>query len=308
VRTSRYPSATSGERGFVIVAVLWILIALSSLAAIFSVYLANSAQGLALNDAALRAEALVSASLELTAYRLLVAGDKARPPQGTFHFRLDNVDVAVSFTSEVDRIDLNFAPKDTLAGLFTVLGADQASAQEYADRIVGWRTVPAANAPNEEEALYSAAGLAYAPRQSLFTHTNELGLVLGLPPALVERALPFVTIFNGSSNVDVLIAAPEVIAALPGMTPSGLKAFLGERATLSNDPSAIAAALGSVKAGATIPTSKSFRVCTTMKFHDGRRMSSEAVIALGNDEEPYRVLSWRDDIEADRRLRKPVGF
>ena len=36
----------SSERGFVIVAVLWILVALAALATIFSVYLSNSAQAL----------------------------------------------------------------------------------------------------------------------------------------------------------------------------------------------------------------------------------------------------------------------
>ena len=213
--------ATSSERGFVIVAVLWILAALSALATIFSVYLSNSAQALAVTDTGLRTEALVSASLELTTYQLLLAVDKARPAQGSFHFRLDNAEVLVAFTSEAARVDLNFAPKEMLANLFAVLGADQKVASEAADRIVGWRTPPKANAANDEEALYGAAGLIYSPRQSSFTHVNELSLVLGVPPELVDRALPFVTVFSGSPNVDVLIAPPEVIAALPGMTPCG---------------------------------------------------------------------------------------
>ena len=50
--TAEHSAATpaSSERGFVIVAVLWILAALSALAVIFSVYLSNSAQALAVND------------------------------------------------------------------------------------------------------------------------------------------------------------------------------------------------------------------------------------------------------------------
>jgi general secretion pathway protein K len=143
----------------VIVAVLWILAALSALAMIFSVYLSNSAQTLGINDTGLQAEALVSASLELTAYQLLLAGDKARPTPGSFQFRLDNADVLVSFVSEAARIDINFASKAMLANLFAGLGADQQAAKEYADRIVGWRTRPVANTANDEEALYSAAGL-----------------------------------------------------------------------------------------------------------------------------------------------------
>ena len=296
--------AASSERGFVIIAVLWILVALAALATIFSVYLSNSAQALAVTDAGLQTEALVSASIELTTYQLLLAGDKARPAQGSFRFRLDNAEILVSYASEAARVDLNFASKEMLANLFAVLGADEKVAREAADRIVGWRTRPAANAANEEEALYGAAGLTYSPRQSFFTHVNELGLVLGVPPELLDRALPFVTVFSGSPDVDVLIAPPEVIAALPGMTPSALNDFLKQRPLLPRDQSAIAAALGPAQTSATLPTSKSFRILTTLKFDNGRRTSSEVVIALGEDKEPYQVLSWQDDVEAGHRSRK----
>jgi general secretion pathway protein K len=299
--------AASSERGFVIIAVLWILIALSALATIFSVYLSNSAQALAITDTGLRTEALVSASLELTTYQLLIGDDKARPALGSFRFRLDNADVLVKFTSEAARVDLNFASREMLTNLFAVLGADEKIARESADRIVGWRTRPAANAANEEEALYGAAGLTYSPRQSYFTHVNELSLVLGVPPELVDRALPFVTVFSGSSNVDVLSAPPEVIAALPEMTPSALNDFLKQRPTLSRDQAAIAAALGPAHASATIPNSKSFRILTTLSFDNGRRIASEVVIALGDDKDPYHVLSWQDDVEAGHRSRKLVS-
>jgi general secretion pathway protein K len=299
-------AATPSQRGFVIVAVLWILAALSALATIFSVYLSNSAQALAVGDAGLEAEAMVSASLELTTYQLLLAGNDARPAEGSFHFRLGKADVLVSFASEAARVDLNFASKEMLANLFAVLGADQGAAKDYADRIVGWRTRPTANAANDEEALYAAAGLAYSPRQSFFTHVNELSLVLGLPPVLVDRALPLVTVFNGSSNVDVLIASPEIIAALPGMTPSALKEFLSQRPALPRDQSAIAAALGPAQASAAIPKSTSFRVLTTVKFDNGRRTSSDVVIALGEGKDPYRVLSWQDDAAAGNRPPKPA--
>jgi general secretion pathway protein K len=306
-REHRHAVATSSERGFVIVAVLWILVALSALATIFSVYLSNSALALAVTDTGLQTEALVSAGVELTTYQLLLAGEKARPALGWFRFRLDNADVLVSFTSEAARVDLNFASKEMLANLFAVLGADPKVASESADRIVGWRTRPKANAANEEEALYGAAGLTYSPRQSFFAHVNELSLVLGMPPELVDRALPFLTVFSGSATVDVLVAPPEVIAALPGMTPSILNDFLNQRPALSRDQSAIAAALGPAQAGATIPNSKSFRIVMALKFDNGRRTSSEVVIALGDDKDPYHVLSWQDDTIANYRPRKLAG-
>ena len=298
-----HADASSSEQGFVIVAVLWILMALSALAAIFAVYLSASAQALALNDATLKTEALVSAGLELTAYQLTLADDDARPPRGSFHFRLDDADVLVTFTSEAARIDLNFAPKEVLTGLFAGLGASRADATQDADRIVGWRTRPVPGATNAEEALYASAG--YTPRQSLFTHVNELALVTGLPPALVDRALPFVTVFNGSPDVDAAIAAPEVIDALPGKADKPGVAS-GGQSTLSN---ATADAHAPAQNDPTTTKSTCYRIEAAIRFNNGRRTVSEVVVALGDKVEPYRVLSWQDDLEPrDSGARKRRGM
>lgn len=319
-------TARSSEGGFVIVAVLWILVALAALAAIFSVYLSNSARALGATDINVERDALVSASLELTAYRLLTADEKERPAQGSFHFRMDDAEASVTFISEAARVDLNQATKEMLAGLFEVLGAEQNAAGELADRVVGWRTKSKPNTTNEEAALYLAAGLRYSPRQAPFGHVNELSLVLGASPALVERLLPYVTVYSKSADIDALIASPQVIAALPGMTPQLLNDFLKQRPTLPRDPNAVAAALGSAKGATALPKTQAVRVLTALRFDDGRRTSTEAVILLaggGKDsaknqnqnqntvkddgKDPYSILSWQDQVETEGRQLERAG-
>jgi general secretion pathway protein K len=296
-------AAASSEQGIVIVAVLWLLAALASLAMIFSAYLSSSARALAVNDTALRAQALISASVELSAYQLLLAGEQERPARGSFRTRLNGADLAVSFASEAARVNLNNASKELLAGLLSVLGAAEDDASEYADRIIAWRTRPTQRTAGNEDARYRAAGRPYSPRQAPFAHVNELGLVLGLPPTLVERALMFVTVFSGVSGVDVLTAPPEVIAALPGMTPLTLKQFLNDRAALPNDAAAIASALGAAKSSATTQKSQAYRLLIRVRLPNGRESSSEVVIGLRGEEDPYRVLSWRDDATVRRRTQ-----
>lgn len=288
-----------GERGFVIVAVLWLLAALAALALIFSLHLVNSTRAIALNDTALQAEALVSAGVELTAYQLRLTGEDGRPARGSFQTRLNGAGLSVAFVSEAARIDLNAAPKELLSGLMSVLGASTEDAAQFADRIVGWRTRAAAEASGREDALYLAAGRSYSPRQAPFAHVNELGLVLGLPAELVVRALPFVTVFSRLSGVDVLNAAPEVVAALPGMTPLLLRQFLSDRGSLPNDPTAIATALGGAK-GATTQKSQAYRLKIRIHFPNGWESASEVVISLGAEEEPYHVLSWQTDVASRR--------
>jgi general secretion pathway protein K len=299
--------ARSSERGFVLVAVLWILLALSTLAVIFSLYLSASAQALALDDTALETEALVSGSLELTAYQLTLADEKDRPARGSFHFRMDDADVSVTFTSEAARIDLNLAPKELLAALLADLGANKGAAKEDADRIIGWRTRPTPNSTSDEASLYAAAGLNYGPRQSLFTHVNELALVVGLPPVLVERALPFVTVFNGSPDVDAKIAAPEVVAALKDTGQDKSADPFGQPTAPSNDP--LATADPSDAAQKNAPTAKSpcYRVRAVIHFSNGRRTASEVVIALGDKVEPYHVLSWQDDVDLHGGMQRRGG-
>ena len=290
----------TSQRGFVIVAVLWILAVLAALAVIFSIYLSNSARALGATDIGVQTEALASASLELAAYQLLRSDDKDRPVQGSFRFRMDGAQAIVTFTSEAARVDLNKASKELLGNLFEVLGAEQKAASDIADRIVGWRTKAKPNAANDEEALYLASGLGYSPRQAPFAHVNELSLVLGLSPAMLERALPYLTVYSKSADVDVLLAPPEVVAALPGMTPEALNDFLKQRSSLPRDQKAVAAALGPAKDAATLPEAKAYRVVTAMRFDNGRRTSTEAVISVGKDKdkEPYNVLFWQDQADA----------
>jgi general secretion pathway protein K len=286
------------EGGFIIVPVLWILAALAGMAAILSVYLVNSAQALSLDDDHLRSAALVSAGLELTAYELSSQTKPTRPPDGSFSFRLDRARVAVSFQSEAARIDLNHAPKEMLANFFQVLGARADEAAEYAARIIGWRTPPSDAAPEAERELYRAAGADHMPRGAPFANVEELRLVLHVPPALADRAMPLVTVSSGRREINVLEAAPEVLASLPGMTQDIMKSLLNQRAGLRRDPRSVASVLGPARTGATVEMGDTVRVRTMIAFDNGRRATSEAVIVLDGGDDPYKILSWRDDDDA----------
>jgi general secretion pathway protein K len=295
----------AGSEGFILVAVLWIVGALATLATAYSIYVANTAIAVAVNDDAIQTEGLVSAGIELAAYQLLAAKSEERPTRGAFAFRLGRANVAVGFCSEAARIDLNAAPKELLSGLFRVLGAHPGDADEYADRIIGWRTTPSSDSADREVALYGAAGLSYGPRGAPFAHADELWLVLGLPPAFVARALPFVTVYSGREDVNVLDAAPEVVAALSGMTPERLNGFLAQRATMASSQGRTALApLGAAQNGATTEGSKAIRVTVRVILDNGRRRASEAVILVDGGSEPFRVLSWHDDVDgvADPRI------
>jgi general secretion pathway protein K len=290
-RTWAQPSRSGRNDGFIIIAVLWIIVALAALAATYAYYVGNTASALKVNDDRIKAEALMTAGIELAVYRMTLspAADVPPPPSGVFRFRLGGAGVAVGYKPENARIDLNAAPKPLLAGLFRALGAQTDAAAAYADRIVGWRTPVRNDADDEETSRYRAAGLTYGPRHAPFVHPDELWLVAGIPDALKRRARDFVTVYSGQPDVDIAAADPMVIAALPGMIPERLDALLRQRAQPGGAPPL---------AIATQP-SRARRIDIAIGFDNGRRSGGEAVVLLAETgSEPYRVLSWRNDFDA----------
>ena len=298
---SRSVHATKGNRrapdGFVIVAVLWILGALATLASIYAVYIIDAATAVKTRDDRVQAEGLIRAALELTAHQVTAKPDGVRPNNGAFSFRMGSVFASVQFRSEAARIDLNFASKELLAGLFAGFGVRPDDALGYAERIVAWRTKPQPG-QDPEASFYRAAGRLYVPRGAPFPHAGELWLVHGVPEALIERVIPFVTVYSGMGQVNVLDAGPEVLAALPGMTPDRLNAVLRQRAATPQNGQILLSLLGPAGAQASMEATKTLRVTARISFDNGRQTSAEVVIFVGDgDSEPYRVLSWHDALD-----------
>jgi general secretion pathway protein K len=71
--------------------------------------------------------------------------------------------------------------------------------------------------------------------------------------------------------------------AAPAATPPGAQAF------------------------ATAEGSPATRVTARISFDNGRRIASEAVILPGDGNEPFRVLSWRADIDLPATLGLRTG-
>jgi hypothetical protein len=270
--------------------------------------------------------------------------------------------VAVDFRSEAARIDLNAAPADLLAGLFSAVGVDAKLAGTFADRVIGWRTkvggngaadaganaaadagangainagangatnaganaasnaganapsnaganapanadanAPAnadANAPAKEARLYAAQHVPYPPRQAPFDSALELSLLPGLPQPVVERVLPFVTVFSGLPTIDATAADPTVLTALPGMTAEILDKVLKARASPQDDGRTLLELLGPAKKYAGTDGSKAIRAAVEVDFDNGRRVHAEVVFRLKDKgDEPYDLLYWRDNFD-----------
>jgi general secretion pathway protein K len=292
------PRNKPADSGFILIVVLWMLAALATLVSIGSVYGVASAAASRVPVDRLQTEFALRAGVELTAYRVLVVPKSQRPTLGAFEAKIGQAKISVRFRSEAARIDLNAASKEVLTGLFVGLRADRQTAEGYADHVIAWRQKANPSSDDLEAAAYKQAGLTYQPREGLFDDTLELSLVLGLPPAIVERVLPLVTVYTGTPQVDVATADPIVLAALPNITPEIVEDVLQARASGIAGKDLIAR-LGPAGQAATIEPNDAVRASILVETRTGRQVRAEIVLRLTDDKpSPFEVLYWRDDFDA----------
>jgi general secretion pathway protein K len=295
-----------GARGFIVVAVLWILAAISALVLIYLTFVTNTAVVVAGSTERIQTEAMLTAGVELSALQLASSDENARATSGTFNARVGAGRIFVTFRSEAARVDLNAAPKGLLSGLMIGLGVDPSIAATCADRIVAWRAPTERGDDDPENSFYQTSGAPYFPRHAPFPVPEELWLVRGIPSAVIERMLPFVTVFSNLPSINVMDAEPQVLAALPRMTPENLQSMLSQRSDPSVDPHALIDMAGGV--GATLAGSRAYRIAVEAELPDGRRDSAEVVILLlESGDEPYRVLSWRNASDGSTRSQKATS-
>ena len=173
------------------------------------------------------------------------------------------------------------------------LGVDSDSAITYANHVVAWRTPLTNGQSDPEAAFYQEADRNYGPRHGPFQDVHELGLVADIPPQLIDRVMPYLTVYSGRPEVNVLGAASQVLAALPGLTPERLQLLLSLRAGSPQD--VMRAQFGTATSYVTLEPSPANRVTVSVRFPNGDQIRSEAVILLlDSDKQPYSVLWWDD--------------
>ena len=276
------------RRGVVLVSVLWTMALLSALAMAAGVTFRGFAGVLSVEHARLQVAALQTAGLEIAASLVESLSDRPINEIST-DIKLSTGSVRLLISDDGGRIDVGRAPEEVLAGLFRVIGAPQAQAMDVAHAIVAWRnrdTGPGSRQAPSDAAKHKSAG------GQPFTDVRQLALVPGFPPAWLDSIAPLTTVV-GSDTVNPLTAPADVIAALPGMEPGRLAAFLEARRAFPTDANRLVAMLGPAQRYAKPAKRQAITVLITAALADGYAATARAVIVLlPRDVEPYRVLTW----------------
>jgi general secretion pathway protein K len=286
------------ERGSVLISVLALGALLGVLAAIASTVMHAAFGSSRLYADNIRAEVAAQAAIEQ-----LIAESAGSQEIGAYTtLRLGDVEVLARATDESARVDLNTAPRELIAGVFRIVGVEEDEAQRFAARVLDWRDED--HRPLEggaERDAYRGAGRVDGPSNRPFAHVAELALVLGIPTGIAAAAAPYFTVASRLDRINPMLAEPILLLALPGVGSAKAQDFLKARETLPLPFDRIAGRLGEVSRYVTDERGAAVRVDIDVGLGPGGRRHFEAVVARGDEEQPFRVVSWQAGIPHQRR-------
>jgi general secretion pathway protein K len=198
-----------GQRGFVLLVVLWTV----AMLALMGSHITAAARGAMARAGALRAGAEAAATadglLAEAMFRLLDSSPRHWTADGLpRRIGLPRGQGEVLITSEAGRINPSFATVPLMLALLRAVGAPAAQATPLANAINEWHLLGDAN-----PVPYLAARLPYLPPGGKFLDVGELGLVAGMTPDLLDRLAPHLTV-QSDGRIDPAAADPLVARVL----------------------------------------------------------------------------------------------
>jgi len=245
------------EKGVILIALLWILTALSVIALSFSregyveVAAARNAQSLELSYFAARA------GIAETIYQL--AQKRFSPPVQRLEFQdsTDPLDLGivtgqigdgiyrVDIQDESGKIDVNTVSEEQIRALAAVVGIEQNDAGIITDSIIDWRDPDQAHKMNgAEDDYYETLDPPYKAKNGRFETVEELLLVRGIRPeyfygyserdpngSVVNRygLSRYLTVYSARPQINVNYAPLPVLLSIPGMPPQAAERIYERR-------------------------------------------------------------------------------
>jgi general secretion pathway protein K len=259
----------SGQRGFALLIVLWTMALLALLVAQFTTTGRTEVQ-MAQNQ---RANAVTEAAADGALYEAvmrLVQG--AWAPDGRLRMmRVGDAAVEVRIINQARKVNPNTAPVPVIQALLTNVGVDSGKAAVLARAVVDWRSNgPQSLSGGTKLSQYQAAGLPYGPANQLFDSVDDVGMVVGMTPAVMARIRPFLSIYREGET-----PAPNELPT----TDAEASANIGDPWYFGSSGRVMVVMIDAAAVGA-----------------KGGRFTREAVVRVraeaSLDQAPYQILTW----------------
>ena len=235
---TKFRKYRTGQRGMVLVIVLWIVTLLAVMAGGFaySMRVETRLATSAVERAQARALAEAGVAFAL-AWQLDPEAQKQWPPNGDPRdWAFGGGRVRIEVTNASGLVNLNNAGSELLKALLAGAGVDAGEQDRLADAIQDWRDPDDHRLPHGAESPdYRNAGLP-GPKNATLESVDELGQVLGVTRELYVRLASVVTVFSSESAVNPELAPARVLRAL-GLDERTVAEYVEARARAAADGS-----------------------------------------------------------------------
>jgi general secretion pathway protein K len=304
---------SSGERGMILLVVLWTLALMSVVAVALSAYLQRNIRVAATDRLELNTELALRSGFNAAAAALWAMKPEQRATLLGFERKLNlggGITATAVFTEATGRADLNTAGIDLLRNLFTAATGSEAKGKNLAAAVVeargGEEGASTQGGDNRSVADASQPATASGEREGAdgppqkgpaFQTPLQLQQLPGALPDDVNRILPFVGVLSRRGKINVFAAPLPVLQAVPGLSRTDRDIILKARAGGDAKGEALNAVLQKFPDLLTVEASRAFIV--DVKLDPGPEIianrSAFATILLTPDgAKPFQLLalSW----------------
>jgi general secretion pathway protein K len=278
-------TADSAQRGSVAILALWAMTIVAVLLAAAGATTRSEALIARNMVAAARARMAAEAGTQLGLERLLRRHtDVGAAFDGTPELWQDgSTRVEIAIADEAGKIDINLAPLELLAGLFSAVGEPPETALLLACNVLDRRGETGPGCPQP--------GFGAPPTPHRFAMPEELAQVPGINPTLYDAIADDVTVATGASAIAPLVAPRTVLLAVPGATAAMVDSFLDGRREAG--AAALPVAAGPVPFLMSSP-GRDFTISAVATTADRARYRADLQVRLTEQpNRPYEVIAWR---------------
>jgi len=210
----------SGEQGFVLPAVLAVMIVVSAAALIATdrhrtrtAVAESQTRGLRLQGLADGAARLVATGIVLERTRGMPGLGLPRNGAAIACGLPEGRRLVLALQDQAGLIDLNAAPRPLLEAAFRALGIGDADALRLAAEVMDYRDADDDPEPGgAERPQYAARGLSHGPRNAPFTSIDEIERLPSMTPERVALSRGGLTIYNPGGGLDPGLAPVRALA------------------------------------------------------------------------------------------------
>ena len=267
LRTSaKRPSRPAGSpEGFALLMVLWAMVLLALLTTVMTASGRTDVQLAGNLRRAAAAEAAADGGVQAAIFHVSDAPEHAWPADDKPRLvQVGGYAVTVHVADENGKLNPNYTPPQLMAALLSAVGVDKARVATLAQAISDWHAPQNATQTVQQ---YREAGRAIAPTGQPFRSIEEIGLVIGVTPDIVNRLRPYLSVY---------VPGPLQVSRAPPLLKAVVEDLQGSQP--SQQPAR--------------PTSVS--IVADARRDDGSRYIRHAIVQLGSDRagRAFHVLQW----------------